>query len=181
MSSTCTNCGAIISSGSIVCAACGAPQRQTPMSGPTSSGGFCGSCGTRLASKYSPCPNCGHVKTMYNPRPDSGNPNPYPGNPNPLPPPQQQGGLYKNSTTALLLSLILGFLGICGIGQFYLGKVGRGAVILVVGIILAVVVFGTSFWGALAFLPFWIWQAYDTHQLCKVYNNFVSQNGRAPW
>ena len=175
MGSTCTNCGAIISSGSTVCASCGAPQRQT------SSGGFCGSCGTQLASKYSSCPNCGHVKTMYNPKPDSGNPNPYPGNPNPLPPPQQQGGLYKNPTTALILSLILGFLGICGIGQFYLGKVGRGAAILVVGFILAVVVFGTSFWGAIAFLPFWVWQAYDTHQLCKVYNNFVSQNGRAPW
>jgi len=185
MGNTCINCGAIISSGSLACASCGAPQRQipkpTPQKGGTSPGGFCGSCGTRLTSKYSPCPNCGHVKTMYNPKPDPGNPNPYPGNPNPLPPPQQQGGLYKNPTTALILSLILGFLGICGIGQFYLGKVGRGAVILVVGIILAVLVFGTSFWGALAFLPFWIWQAYDTHQLCKEYNNFVSQNGRAPW
>ena len=31
------------------------------------SGGFCGSCGTQLASKYSPCPNCGHTKTTYKP------------------------------------------------------------------------------------------------------------------
>ena len=32
------------------------------------SGGFCGQCGTTLASKYSPCPNCGHTKTTYNPQ-----------------------------------------------------------------------------------------------------------------
>ena len=32
------------------------------------SGGFCGQCGTPLTSKYSPCPNCGHTKTTYNPQ-----------------------------------------------------------------------------------------------------------------
>ena len=32
------------------------------------SGGFCGVCGTTLTSKYSPCPNCGHTKTTYNPQ-----------------------------------------------------------------------------------------------------------------
>ena len=31
------------------------------------SGGFCAQCGTPLASKYSPCPNCGHTKTTYKP------------------------------------------------------------------------------------------------------------------
>ncbi len=36
------------------------------------SSGFCGQCGTPLASKYSPCPNCGHTKTTYNPQPASG-------------------------------------------------------------------------------------------------------------
>ena len=173
----CPNCGVAVSPGSTTCPSCGTPQNVSPSPGKIHTPnprGFCGSCGTPLIAKYSPCPNCGHVKTTYNPQPN-------PGYPNPPQHPQQQGGLYKSSTTALLLSLILGFLGICGIGQFYLGKVARGAVILVVGIILAVLVLGTSFWGALAFLPFWIWQAYDTHQLCKVYNNFVSQNGRAPW
>ena len=180
MGGTCSSCGAMISTGSPICASCGAPQRSAGSGSSTqnqpSPGGFCGSCGARLISKHSPCPDCGHVKTTFNPQPNPGNPNPNRGYP-----PQQQGGLYKNPTTALILSLILGFLGICGIGQFYLGKVGRGAVILVVGLILAVAVFGTSFWGVILFLPFWIWQAYDTHQICKVYNNFVSQNGRAPW
>ena len=32
------------------------------------SGGFCAQSGTQLASKYSPCPNCGHTKTTYNPQ-----------------------------------------------------------------------------------------------------------------
>jgi hypothetical protein len=36
------------------------------------SGGFCAQCGTPLASKYSPCPNCGHTKTTYNPQPAGG-------------------------------------------------------------------------------------------------------------
>ena len=36
------------------------------------SSGFCGQCGTPLASKYSPCPNCGHTKTTYNPQPAGG-------------------------------------------------------------------------------------------------------------
>ena len=31
------------------------------------SSGFCGQCGTPLASKYSPCPKCGYIKTKYEP------------------------------------------------------------------------------------------------------------------
>ena len=66
----CSNCNAAVSPGSKICAACGTPQKVQ------SAGGFCGSCGTSLIAKYSPCPNCGHVKTTFNPQPNPGNPNP---------------------------------------------------------------------------------------------------------
>ena len=192
MGGTCTSCGAMISTGSPICASCGAPQRPAGSGSSTQNqpnhGGFCGSCGTRLISKYSPCPDCGHVKTTFNPQPDPGNPNPYGGNPNPNRgyPPQQQGGLYKNPTTALLLAIILGFLGIAGVGQIYVGKVGRGIGILIAVFVLYIiggatigVYIGIAF--IIAAFVLFIWSCLDTHKLVKQYNDFVSKNGRAPW
>ena len=192
MGSTCTSCNAIISSGSPICASCGAPQKRVGSGGHTSGqpspGGFCGSCGTRLISKYSPCPDCGHVKTTFNPQPDPGNPNQYGGNPNPNRgyPPQQQGGLYKNPTTALLLAIILGFLGIAGVGQIYVGKVGRGIGILIACFALYIVGYATiGVYIGIAFIIagfiLYIWSILDTHKLVKQYNDFVNKNGRAPW
>ena len=192
MGSTCTSCGAMISTGSPICASCGAPQRPAGSGSSTqnqpSPGGFCGSCGARLISKYSPCPDCGHVKTTFNPQPDPSNPNPYGGNPNPNRgyPPQQQGGLYKNPTTALLLAIILGFLGIAGVGQIYVGKVSRGIGILIAVFVLYIIggatvmlYIGIPF--IIAAFVLWIWSCLDTHKLVKQYNDFVSKNGRAPW
>ena len=187
MGSTCTSCGAMISSGSPICASCGAPQKRVGSGGHTSGqpspGGFCGSCGTSLIAKYSPCPNCGHVKTtIYNPQPNPGNPNP--GNPNPPQYPQQQGGLYKNPTTALILSIVLGILGIEGIGQIYVGQVGRGVGILLAGFAFWIIGMLTAPYGLVILIGLFvlfIWQIFDARRLCREYNNFVSQNGRAPW
>jgi len=198
MGNTCINCGTIISSGSLVCASCGAPQRQipkpTPQKGGISPGGFCGSCGTRLTSKYSPCPNCGHVKTMYNPRPDSGNPNPNPGNQNwgagnPNPPPpyqQQQGGLEKNVATTLILAIVLGLLGLGGIGHIYIGQTNRGVKILVAGILLWIIGILTAGFGVgiallIAYVVLLIWQMFDANKLVNQYNQYLRQNGRPPW
>ena len=192
MGSTCTSCGAMISTGSPICASCGAPQRPAGSGSSTqnqpSSGGFCGSCGARLISKYSPCPDCGHVKTTFNPQPDPGNPNPYGGNPNPNRgyPPQQQGGLYKNKTTALILAIVLGFLGIEGIGQIYVGKVTKGVVILISCFALWIIGYATiAFFIGIAFLVagfiVFIWSILDTNKLVDQYNDFVTKNGRAPW
>jgi len=193
MVNTCTSCGAIISTGSTTCASCGAPQRR--QGGGAS--GFCGSCGTALASKYAPCPSCGHVKTTFNPKQAGGGfcsscgatltgkyaPCPKCGYTktryNPSVPPQ--GALYKNEGTALILSIILGILGVCGIGQIYAGKVGRGVGMLIGGIILLIIGFATMGIGLIAYLGFFIWQIFDTKNLCRQYNEFVSQNGRAPW
>jgi len=194
----CDNCGSAITPGSTICGSCGSPVKQStqPTQQP-SSGGYCGVCGTQLSSKYSPCPKCGHVKTTFAPKQTGGGfcgscgatltqkyaPCPSCGYTktryNPSIP--SQGSLYKNEGTALVLSIVLGFFGVCGIGQIYASKVGRGVVMLIVGIVLAVIGFATMGIGLIAYLGFFIWQIFDTRKLCREYNDFVSQNGRAPW
>ena len=195
MVNTCTSCGAIISTGSTTCASCGAPQRRQVSGG---GGGFCGSCGTALISKNAPCPSCGHVKTTFNPQQASSGfcsscgaaligksttcmkcgytKTKY----NPMTPPQ--GALYKNEGTALILSIILGILGICGIGQIYAGKVGRGAGILIAGLVLVYVLsWLTGFLSLIGWIVLIIWSTIDTKKLCREFNEYVSQNGRPPW
>ena len=193
MVNTCTSCGAIISTGSVTCASCGAPQRRQVSGG----GGFCGSCGTTLISKNAPCPSCGHVKTTFNPQQaNSGfcsscgaaligksttcmkcgyTKTKY----NPMTPPQ--GALYKNEGTGLILSIVLGLFCLNGIGQIYAGKVGRGIGIMIgswVLIVVGVLTFGI---GLIAYLAIFIWQIFDTKKLCREYNEFFSLNGRPPW
>ena len=72
----------------------------------------------------------------------------------------------KSEVIALVISAI-----ISGIGEVYLGKVKRGILILIGGIIIGVVsnlliVFvGPGMW-FLAVI-YWIWQLYDTHKVYK--------------
>ena len=200
MVNTCTSCGAIISTGSTTCASCGAPQRGQVSSG----GGFCGSCGTALISKNAPCPSCGHVKTTFNPQPAMTVPAPHGGASgfcsscgaaligksttcmkcgyaktkyNPM----AAGAQYKNEGTGLILSIILGLFTICGIGQIYAGKVGKGIGILILGWVLIIVGFATGGILLIAYLGVFIWQIFDTKKLCREYNEYFSQNGRPPW
>ena len=195
MADTCANCNAILSPTSTSCPSCGSPRRSQS-SGGANAGGFCGSCGTALASKYSPCPKCGHVKTTFAP-PQSGSfcggcggplaskysPCPKCGHVkttfNPAVPPQ--GGLYKNEGTGLILSIVLGIFGICGIGQIYAGRVGRGIGIMIGVWILIAIGIATMGIGFIAVLAVFIWQIFDTKKLCKEYNDFLASNGRAPW
>ena len=163
------------------------------------SSGFCGQCGTTLASKYSPCPNCGHTKTTYNPQPAGGAsghcgqcgaalaakyaPCPKCGYSktryNPTTP--APGAQYKNEGTGLILSIVLGLLAINGIGQIYAGKVGRGIGIMIGSWVLIAVGIMTMGIGLIAYLAIFIWQIFDTKKLCKEYNEFFSLNGRPPW
>tara|TARA_Y100001949_G_scaffold167485_1_gene165205 strand:+ start:268 stop:888 length:621 start_codon:yes stop_codon:yes gene_type:complete len=203
----CISCGAAISSGSSTCASCGAPQRQQGSGG---SGGFCGQCGATLKSKYSPCLMCGHTKTTYNPQPAPPPTAAYQhGQPaggasgfcsscgaaligksttcmkcgytktkfNP-----QQGAMQKSSGTTLLLSILLGLLiGCCGVGHLYLGKIGPGIGMLIGGWVLIVVGILTGGIGLIAYLALFIYSIIDSNKQCKIYNEFVSKNGRPPW
>ena len=165
----CKNCGAIVSASDVQCNVCGSPIIATSGApNPVIPHGYCGSCGTALPAKYAPCPKCGHVKTSL-----GAAPNPQQAQPT--------GSAYKNQGTALVLAAVLGFFGICGIGHFYLGKVGRGVIILIAGIILAIIALASFWWGLIIYIPFFVWTIYDTNQLCKQYNHFLATNKRAPW
>jgi len=104
---------------------------------------------------------------------------------------------YKSTGLAAVLALILGLFGLWGIGHVYVGKLKRGIVLLVVGIILTVFglisVLGTMIVGGLAglvgggivlliiLLVGWIWQIFDAYKLAKQYNDYVYKHGKAPW
>ena len=198
----CVSCGAVISSGSPTCAACGTPQRQQGAGG---SGGFCGVCGATLSSKYAPCPKCGHTKTTYNPQPAGGAsghcgqcgaalaakyaPCPKCGyiktKYEPTVPPQ--GALYKSSGTTNLLSILLSLLLLTnGTGHLYLGQIGKGIGLMIGGWVLwgagiATFMFGVGFAFIIGGFIVMIYSMVDANKQCKIYNEFVSQNGRAPW
>jgi len=208
MPDTCTNCNAILSPTSTSCPSCGSPRRSQS-SGGANAGGFCGSCGTALASKYSPCPKCGHVKTTFAP-PQSGSfcggcggplaskysPCPKCGHVKTTfaPPPQYsspgvqpQNFLYKSSSTTNLLSILCSlFIGTSGVGHLYLGQIGKGIGLMIGGWILLGVGIVTIFFGVgiiilIVWFVLWIYSMIDANKQCQIYNEFVSQNGRAPW
>jgi len=111
----------------------------------------------------------------------------------------------KNTGLAAVLALILGILGLWGVGHIYVGKIGRGLALLILGIILEWVfgfliffgaIFGGYYYGArglvavsltgvviwiILTLAIFIWQIYDAYRLAKYYNEYVQRYGRAPW
>ena len=197
---TCSNCGNSVLPNDISCNSCGSPQKQTspvcfcgncgtplasklapcskcghvkttfapPPSQPIS---FCGGCGSQLASKLAPCSKCGYVKTTFAPPPNYGASSPG----------MSSNVLRKDSGIALILSFVLGIFSLCGVGQLYAGRVGRGIGILIVGWILLIIGVATMGIGLLLYLGFFIWQVYDTNELCKQYNYAISTSGRPPW
>ena len=115
--------------------------------------------------------------------------NPYPNN---LPSPYND----KSEFLAVILSFF-----IMGVGQMYVGRIARGAGILVLGIFLGIIftvlVYLTSniysyynqtsnlqiftiIFGIGLFI-FWIWQMANAHSLCRKYNQLLLQYGRPPW
>lgn len=170
--SVCPNCKSPANSGETKCQICGAMiQNSTnPTQNPNtrSPGGYCGSCGTPLPAKYAPCPSCGHVKTTFG-----------------APPPPQPGSMqphsYKGIGTCVALALIPGFFGICGIGHFYINKIGRGIVCLIIGIILGAIAWASMGIGLVAFIPFLVWTVYDAHKDTKYYNSYMASHQKPPW
>jgi len=96
----------------------------------------------------------------------------------------------KNPGIAALLALVL-----AGIGHIYVGKIGKGLVILVVYYFLALLAglafmlgfltLGLGFIFAiplgLGMLVIWAWQIYDAYKLAKQFNAHVEQYGKTPW
>jgi len=88
---------------------------------------------------------------------------------------------WKSMGVTIVLTVVLGFFGLGGIGHLYLGKIIKGIVILIVGIILLVITIFTMGIGLIALIPYAIWVIYDSYKLCKRYNNDLEQTGRPPW
>ncbi|GEM_PF-759383 len=82
---------------------------------------FCGSCGSELPQETPPA----------GPQARPSGPPPRPGPPPRQTPPPQGAPDIKDPNTALLLELLPGlFMGTFGIGHLYLGRVGRGLLIM---------------------------------------------------
>jgi hypothetical protein len=112
----------------------------------------------------------------------------------------------KSPGTAGVLAFIGGIFGILGIGHFYAGKIGRGIIILIFGVILAGSITVSSlsilamqsnsienessgegaaiaiglFSGTVYFILF-IWQIFSAIALTKKYNSLARTLGTEPW
>lgn len=82
-------------------------------------------------------------------------------------------GTTKSTRTSVTLSLILGLLGICGVGHFYINKIRRGVGCLIIGIILAAIAWNSMGIGFVVFIPFVVWTVYDAYSLTNYYNNHL--------
>jgi len=166
---------------------------------------YCSHCEKDMPKDFKFCPVCGSIppapksppppEPNYNPRPPQQpnyNPRPPPEpNYNPRPPqqpnynPQYQAG-YKSIDTATILAAVLGFLGLSGVGHMYVGRVGRGVGLLIGILVLDVIGLATIWFGVgiiflIAGLAMYIWHIFDVRNLCREYNNYLSQNGQPPW
>ncbi|MDA8000136.1 MAG: zinc ribbon domain-containing protein [Alphaproteobacteria bacterium] len=158
---TCPNCQASAPENRSICNSCG---HQFVQGG---GAGFCGNCGSPLQAKYAPCPKCGHVKTTFQ--------NPGVGGPG-IP----ASMIYKSEGTTLVLSIVLGLLGVQGVGHLYVGRIGRGVGILVGAIVLLIsgFLFPVMF---IAYFVVFVLQIIDARKLCLQYNQHIAATGQRPW
>jgi TM2 domain-containing membrane protein YozV len=121
---------------------------------------FCVYCGAQIDYKAEICPGCGvrqpHMLNMS----------------------MVHKIERKNPGFAAVLSII-----ITGLGQIYVGKIGRGLAFLVFGIIVAVsagLAYGVGIVWLIA-LIIWVASAYDAYTLAKKYNLHYEKRGEPPW
>lgn len=143
---------------------------------------FCRHCGKDIPDEEtSYCPSCGKPQ------------NDVPGVPGVVSPTQT-----KSPGTTLAIALIAGAFGFNGIGHLYIGKIKKGLGLMVAGWILIalpalilplVMISSEQPFLLFLFLPIsivifvalWTWQAYDAYKQTKYYNEYLDNNGRAPW
>ncbi len=127
---------------------------------------FCDACGTNLNGFPAQGPPYSPQQAYQQPYQQPYYPNPY----YTLP--------VKNDGIAIILAFL-----IPGLGHIYIGRVGEGALYLVISIILGIVALALIWLIIPLILPFifWIWQIVDVHNKTNQYNSILSQTGRAPW
>lgn len=160
----CSKCGNKIMDDSSFCKNCGTKIRNE------TENKFCGKCGKPISSgRY--CTHCGSNS--------SGNTSES----------TQRIGRpveWKSESATLLLSILLGLFGIAGVGHMYVGQVGKGVGILIVGLLIFVIGIVTliiliGVVVLILYIPFFIWQVMDSRKLCREYNDYMEKNNRAPW
>jgi len=113
----------------------------------------------------------------------------------------------KSEGMTLVLSIIVGLMGIMGVGHIYLGRVRRGVFILIIGIVswsaffipfailgvlgeleeepsdpaIIIGMIGGLLVVGLGVLIFFIWQILNSRKLCREYNEHLEQHGKPPW
>lgn len=117
---------------------------------------------------------------------------------------------YKSPGTAALIAFIGGIFALPGIGHIYVGRVGRGIGILVIGLIVYALIVASIFsvgflagfeetnatsesasagLGAIAmmlvlsivYIILFIWQIFNARKLAKKFNEVVKTTGKEPW
>jgi len=113
---------------------------------------------------------------------------------------------YKSKRKTLVLSVVVGLLGLMGVGHIYLGRVRRGIIILIIAplswtmILISFtmlglldeleedvmvdtigVLGGIELVLGIGLFALFIWQILNSRKLCKEYNEYLEQNGRPPW
>ncbi len=105
---------------------------------------YCSNCGAQIDIKAEICPKCG-VRVVQVPSPVG------------LPTEKKSEGI----------SAILSFF-IPGLGQIYNGQIGKGIVMIIVGVILAFTM--VILIGFILYPIFWIWNIYDAYSIAKRIN-----------
>jgi len=114
---------------------------------------------------------------------------------------------YKSEGITLVLSIVVGIMGIMGVGHIYLGRVRRGIIIIIVGIIIwsglfvpviilgmageleensddptaLIGIFGGFAVAGIGAIVLFIWQILNARKLCKQYNEYFEEHGKPPW
>ena len=105
---------------------------------------------------------------------------------------------HRSEEITLVLSVVLGLISLQGIGHLYIGKIARGAGILVLSLLLSSICvsyfvgiipksipasFASSYLLAIlavGYLGLYIFQVLDSRKLCASYNQYVSEQGKSP-
>lgn len=168
----CTKCGSEITSNSHFCPNCGTKVEEMEKDR------FCGRCGKQLPPQAQTCPNCGKFVSQTR-QEQSTNQN------SRLVRPVE----WKSESVTLLLSILLGLFGIQGVGHMYVGKIGKGVVILIGSIVLFVIAVALTITGIgaiigipliIMYIVMFIWQILDARKLCMQYNEHLERHGRPP-
>ncbi len=110
---------------------------------------FCVNCGAQIDARAEICPKCG-VRVAPPPPPQA-------------PQPPQYNSEKKNEGLAAILSFLF-----IGLGQIYNGQIGKGIVMLVVGVVFAMMIIILI--GIPLYLVLWVYGIYDAYNTAKQIN-----------